>query len=390
MPHSEPHWVLVCGGFHDAGGMDCLNAALARHLAARGTAVHLVGHDIDPSFDDAPLTTVMRVPRPGGVYLAGEVALGRAARRVRNAVAGREGAPIVVGNGGNCLDADVNWVHSVHHAWACADRGAPAWFKAKNRVFKAWSRRREAAAVHSARSIVANSRRTKRDLTTHLRVPDRRITIVYPGTDPSWAPAAAPVRAAARARWCDHADRPLVVMVGAVGHDLNKGLDTLLSAWTLVRSRADWDAHLVVAGPGDTSRWRAAAGGGSVRFAGRITGAGDLFDAADLVVSPVRYEAYGLAVHEALCRGVPAFVSRAAGIVERFPADFESLLLDSGCTAESLAARLLAWRGNVAAWRARVEPLGRLLRARTMDTMCQEIASVGDATSAAHHAGADA
>jgi len=359
--------------------MDRLNAALARHLAARGTRVHLVGHDVDRAFDTAPLTSVTRVPRPGGVYLAGEVALDRAARRVRGTVSGRHGPPVLLGNGGNCTDADVNWVHSVHHAWPCTDDGAPLWFRAKNRTFKSWSRRREAAALRRAPAVVANSQRTRRDLTAHLGVPDERITVVYPGGDPSWRPAPAAVRAAARTRWCRSVDRPLAVMIGAVGHDVNKGLDTLLSAWRLAGARGDWAVDLVIAGPGDTSRWRAAADAESIRFAGPIDDAGDLLDAADLLVSPVRYEAYGLAVHEALSRGVPALVSRTAGVVERLPPGFDHLLLDGGIDAGLLATRLLEWRDNLVGWRKGVESIGRELRVRTIDDMCREIAQVGDA-----------
>ena len=39
------------------------------------------------------------------------------------------------------------------------------------------------------------------------------------------------------------------------------------------------------------------------------------------MVHPARYEAYGLGVHEAICRGLPAIVSAGAGIAELYPAD---------------------------------------------------------------------
>jgi glycosyltransferase involved in cell wall biosynthesis len=50
--------------------------------------------------------------------------------------------------------------------------------------------------------------------------------------------------------------------------------------------------------------------------------------ASDLLASPTRYEAYGLNVHEAICRGVPALVSRSAGVAERYPPELRSWLLD--------------------------------------------------------------
>lgn len=380
MAHADRPWVLVCGGFHHAGGMDRLNAALAWHLAARGTQVHLVGHDVDPAFERDPLIAVTRVPRPGGLYLAGEVALARAAHRVRAAMTSAGAPPVLLGNGGNCPDADVNWVHSVHHAWPCADDGAPLWFRAKNRAFKAWSRRREAAALRSVGAVVANSQRTRQDLVTHIGLDARHIDIVYPGTDPSWRVPGAAARSSARATWCRDPHVPLVVLVGTVGHDANKGVDTLLTAWHRVAATRGWDAELVIAGPGNTSRWRASATGlRAVRFAGQIPDAGILLDAADLLVSPVRYEAYGLAVHEAICRGVPALVSRTAGVVERFTPGLQALLLETPDDADALAARLLDWHVNQAAWRALVEPLGATLRADTLDAMCTAIAHIGDA-----------
>lgn len=378
MAPAERPWIVVCGGFHRAGGMDRLNAALATRLASRGRRVHLVGHDIDAAFDRLPSAAITRVPRPAGLYVAGEAALAREAARLRARLAEHGAAPLLVGNGGNCLDADVNWVHSVHHAWPCADAGAPAWFRAKNRAFKAWSRRREATALRGAARIVANSPRTKDDLVARLRLDRDRIDVVDPGTEPGWTPAAAAARASARASWCRDPRRPLVTMVGALGHDVNKGIDVLLDAWRRLETRGGWDAELVVAGPGDTSRWRRdAAGSPSIRFVGPITNAGELMDAADLLVSPVRYEAYGLAVHEAVCRGVPALVTASAGIVPRLPECWGDLLVPDPPCAEQLTARLEMWAGSMDTWRARALEAAAALRGFTDIDMADRIIDIG-------------
>lgn len=388
MPPPPRDWILVCGGFHRVGGMDRLNASLALFLASRGTRVHLVGHDIDPEVAAAPGIAVTRVARPAGAFLLGEVALARAAGRLRREMMASGRAPLLLGNGGNADRADVNWVHSVHHAWPCADAGAPAWFRAKNRAFKTWSRRREAPAIRDAAVVIANSRRTKADLLAHLPQLDAgRTHVVYPGSDPAWRPPDARARVEARARWCGNVDRPLVAMIGALGHDVNKGIDVVLDAWRRLASTRDWDAELVVAGPGDTSRWRACASGMDVRFTGHISEAGSLLDAADLLVSPVRYEAYGLAVHEAICRGVPVLVSRGAGIVERFPPGADEFLLD-GADGAQLAARLTAWRASAGSHAVPVEQLGARLRAHSLDDMCADI--VAAAEPSAHPQGAPA
>jgi glycosyltransferase involved in cell wall biosynthesis len=378
MAPAERPWVLVCGGFHRAGGMDRLNAALASRLASRATPVHLVGHDIDPEFERQPSIAITRVPRPAGLYLAGEAALAREAARVRTTIAAAGAAPLLAGNGGNCFDADVNWVHSVHHAWPCADDGAPAWFRAKNRAFKAWSRRREATALRGAARIVANSPRTKDDLVAHLQLETDRIEVIYPGTEPAWIPPTAEARAAARATWCRDSRRPLVAMIGALGHDVNKGIDVLLAAWRQLESRGGWDAELVVAGPGDTSRWRrSAAASPAIRFVGAIANAGELMDAADLLVSPVRYEAYGLAVHEALCRAVPAMVTESAGIVARLPQSWRDLLVPAPPCAAQVAARLEMWAGTQDVWRARAREASAALRAFTDTDMADRIIDIG-------------
>jgi glycosyltransferase involved in cell wall biosynthesis len=93
------------------------------------------------------------------------------------------------------------------------------------------------------------------------------------------------------------------------------------------------------------------------------------------LIHPARYEAYGLAVHEALCRGVPALVSSRAGVAERYPTELNSLLLDDPDSADELAKRLVSWRGdgNVG---SRVASFAAQLRARSWDQMACEIVSV--------------
>ena len=93
-----------------------------------------------------------------------------------------------------------------------------------------------------------------------------------------------------------------------------------------------------------------------------------------MLVHPARYEAYGLAVHEALCCGVPALVSASAGVAERYPAVLGSLLLDDPNSASEMAARLRSWRGDTSI-AAHAAALGERLRARSWDDMGQEIAA---------------
>jgi glycogen synthase len=155
---------------------------------------------------------------------------------------------------------------------------------------------------------------------------------------------------------------PVALFVGALSYDNNKGLDTLLAAWHALSAGEQWDAYLVVAGGGSAvGRWRdwcAARGmSGRVRFTGFTDRISECLAAADLLVSPVRYEGYGLNVHEAICSGLAFMVSRSAGIAERIPEHLSDMLIEDPEDAGQLANRLLAWRGNIQDWKLRVEPL---------------------------------
>ena len=116
----------------------------------------------------------------------------------------------------------------------------------------------------------------------------------------------------------------MVAFVGALG-DRRKGFDRLFDAWQQLCRDPAWDADLVVAGHGgELTQWRrlAASSGldGRIRFLGFRDDVSTVLAAADVLVHPARYEAYGLGVHEAICRGLPAIVSAAAGVAELYPA----------------------------------------------------------------------
>ena len=258
------------------------------------------------------------VPRSLGSVALGEWALGQCGRKVARQVSARWPDTHVLVNGGNCLWPDVNWAHCVHHGWPCADRRAPVWFRVKNRMVKTLSRHREAKAFGSARLVLANSEKTRRDLIDYIGLEPERIKTVHLGSDPQWNPPAPRQPAAARAWLGIFGDRPLVAFVGALGYDDNKGFDTLWSAWVQFCARSDWDVDLVVAGGGQrVGDWRHQVARAGLAHRTRLLGftdrVFDLLGAADLLVSPVRYEAYGLNVHEAICRWCPGYRERDGG-----------------------------------------------------------------------------
>lgn len=377
-------WVLVAGGFHQQGGMDRLNAALARYLIAQGTPVHLVAHHVDAALASAATASRYIVRKTAGSFFLGGSGLDRRGRAVAAQVGSRRPDARVLVNGINCAWPDLNWVHFVHHAWPARADGGPPWLRAKSRLEARLTRSRERRILPRARRLIANSERTRRDLIDRLAIPPERVVTVYPGLDPGWSVATPHERVAARG-WLGITDeRPVVAFVGALGHDPRKGFDTLWAAWRRLCARRDWDATLVVAGGGRAlAGWRAtiARSGLADRvlmlgFTRRIA---ELLAAADLLVSSARYEPYGLNVHEAICRGVPALVTRVSGVAERYPAELAGELLPDAEDADDLAARMLAWRADMAAVRGRFEPLRRTLAGWTAEAMARRIVELAAA-----------
>jgi glycosyltransferase involved in cell wall biosynthesis len=371
--------VVVTGDFAPLGGMDAANWGLARYLG-RTARVDLVTHRAWPDLADLPGVTVRRVWRPLGRHLLGEPLLDWAGRRW----ARRAGAEArVVVNGGNCRWFDVTWVHYVH---AAHDPGRPAGLlrRAKAAVHRSRSLARERLVLSRSRVVVCNSRLTARHVVERVGVPADRVRVVYYGCDPSrFGPVTTDERAAAR-RELGWADQPWAVFVGAMG-DARKGFDTLYAAWRELCRGPGWDANLAVVGRGaELPVWEARAKADGladrVRFLGFRDDVPRVLAAADLMAHPARYEAYGLGVHEALCRGLPVLVSAAAGVAERYPPELADLLLGNPDDAGELADRLRAWRRDLDRWPGRVAGLTAALRARTWDDMAAEfVAAVSPA-----------
>lgn len=371
-------WLLASGDFVPVGGMDTANHAFASFLARRGGAdVHLVAHRVAPELASRPGVHVHRVPRPFGLHTLGEPLLTSVAtRRSRDVL--RSGGHVMA-NGGNLNAGDVAWIHYVHAAYAPVSAGT------LNAVLGAFKHRQylaaERRALTRARLVICNSDRTVRDVVSRVEVDPARVRRIYYGIDAARFHERRD-SAAAKARLGYRPDTPIVLFVGALG-DRRKGFDTLFDAWQSVCRRSGWDAQLLVAGSGaELASWRArAATNGTasrITFLGYRTDVADLMAAADLLVHPARYEAYGLAVHEALCCGVPAIVSSCAGVVERMPESLAGLLIPDANSADDLAARLLYWRDRALDLRERTRKVGAILRTRSWDDMSREIADIAE------------
>jgi glycosyltransferase involved in cell wall biosynthesis len=374
-------YVLVSGDFTPWGGMDRANYELAWHLAQRvGAQVHLVSHYVHPQLAAHENVIWHRVAKPLNSYQLAGPLLARKGCQVARMLQ-EQGARVVV-NGGNCPWPDVTWVHAVHAAWDNRDAGAPALFRLRNRWAKSSARHAESKVLRMAKVVVANCQQTRQQIIERLRVPPQRVHVVYLGIDgATYRPFTETERMDACRQLGLRADQLHAAFVGALGYDRNKGFDVLFAAWRMLCQKPVWDVDLVVVGAGaELSTWqeRAKQAGLAerIRFLGFRKDVPHVLAGCDILIHPARYEAYGLGVHEALCRGLPALVSARAGVAERYPPELRELLLDDPEDSTALADRLINWRTNLEKFRAAVMPLSHSLRSYTWEHMANRIIQI--------------
>jgi len=367
--------ILISGDFVRTGGMDMSNYRLADFLARNNLPVHIVSHNVDPSLLSYTNVVWHRVPRPFASSLLGEHLLRWRGQRLFASETFTNALTVV--NGGNCPLPGVNWVHYVHAA--ARPQQHLSWLrKLKTQVANRMFLADEARAFRRARLIIANSERTKGDLIMYYGLPADRIHVVYYGSDPQLSYAAnSEERQILRVRLGLSQEKFLVLFVGALG-DRRKGFDTLFDAWQATGKEFQESSELIVVGRGaELALWQRRAArfreGRSIHFLGFRRDVPQILRACDAFVAPARYEAFGLAVQEAVSCGLPAIVSRHAGVAELFPDTLDRLLLDDCESVLGLAATLQLLRDRYAYFLENAGRLGDCLRSYTWDHMAQSI-----------------
>ena len=192
----------------------------------------------------------------------------------------------------------------------------------------------ERQTLESVRHVVVTSEATATLLTQDFGVASTRITVVEPGTDPAIRAAGSPDA------WLE------LLCVASVTP--RKGHMTLMRALGQLR---DLDWHLTCVGSlhRDAATARAvehAVGVSQIRdrvtFTGELNDAAKLapyYDRADVFVLPTEYEGYGMAVAEALARGLPVISTPTGGISDLVGPDAGILVAPGDADALARALR---------------------------------------------------
>lgn len=173
----------------------------------------------------------------------------------------------------------------------------------------------ERRALSCSRCAIATSPATARILVADYAVPQERVFVVRPGSDP-----VAPARGSADG----------VVSLLAVGALVpRKGYDVLVEALGGLTDLA-WRLTIVGDPSRDPQTARALSAmiadrglGSRIALAGTVSAAelAGFYEATDLFVLPSRFEGYGMAVADAIAYGLPVLAARAGAIPETLPPD---------------------------------------------------------------------
>ncbi|MBT9372254.1 glycosyltransferase family 4 protein [Rhizobium sp. CSW-27] len=190
----------------------------------------------------------------------------------------------------------------------------------------------EIRALSLARHVIVTSPMTARELVANYDVPDDRITVALPGTEPG------PLAPGGN-------EPPHIVSVGTLTR--RKGHDTLLQALSRITD-LDWRAS--IAGSRDLDPQTAQALYAlcnELGLSGRVTFLGDRPDAralmatGDLFALASRYEGYGMVFAEALSQGLPVVACHAGAVPEVVPQGAGLLVAPDDPTAFAAALRRL-------------------------------------------------
>lgn len=229
------------------------------------------------------------------------------------------------------------------------------------------------------RRVIAISRRVRDEVSDAFGMPPERIEVIPNGVDiEEFRPVESEeAQRDLRARLGLPAGRVVALFVA---NDFKwKGLDTLLVALSRMERKAR--PLLLVAGDSRDSilslrRCRSIAGclglTGDVRFLGAVTDPAACYRAADFFVLPTVYDAFGIAILEALSSGLPAIFSRLAGASDIVQHARDAMLLDDPTDPVELAFRM----GQLASSAGLRREIGRAARATALRYSWDRIADL--------------
>jgi UDP-glucose:(heptosyl)LPS alpha-1,3-glucosyltransferase len=334
--------VLSFPGCHRRAGVERIVFECARFLAGRGHDVTVLAGEWER--DETQPVKYQRVPvRSWPRFLRGRSYFENATRQLRGL-----DFDVLNTHGCVCPLGGVQWVQSVHAAWLERSKSFRAplslgrWKQRLNPLHPVLLR---LEAMHfrerNYRKIIATTEVVRDDLERIYGVPPGDVVIIPNGFSPSeFNPERRlQMRGEMRAKLGLAPDHiALLFVANELGR---KGYGTILEAMRKLGRR---DLRLLVVGrasAGQAKREAAAAGlGGQVIVCGSSGDVGQYHAAADLFVLPTQYEAFCLAILEALGSGLPVITTTVPGARDAIQPGINGALIGNPKSGAELAAAL--------------------------------------------------
>jgi UDP-glucose:(heptosyl)LPS alpha-1,3-glucosyltransferase len=329
-------------GCHRKGGVERIVFECARYLASQGHAVDVFANEWEP--DATVPLQYQKVPvrhRPG--FLKGRSYFQNASKLIENA-----DYDVLSTHGCVCPLDGVHWVQSVHAAWLEKSRelrGSWSLDGLKQRLnplhpsLLALERKHFQDRRYS--KIIATTPQVREDLGRLYGVPSSDVVIIPNGFSPAeFNPAATASRRAAMRVSLSLQPHNLAILF--VANELErKGLPVLFSA---IAKLNDPSIRVIVAGKPPMSQVMAMAE--KVGIASQVIPFGSTPDiaglhaAADLFVLPTLYEAFCLAILEALGSGLPVITSNIPGARDAIQPGINGMLVNNPLDIGQLATTI--------------------------------------------------
>jgi len=174
-------------------------------------------------------------------------------------------------------------------------------------------------ALRRARHLMADSENTRRDLVNILKIPDYRISVIYPGIDKNYRPYGSGEKTAAAAGLgLDGTEAKRVLVTGS---QLYKNHGNALLACARLRTMYSQPLQLVKLGAPTAEFTAAVRDYGLQDITHYVAGISDsqmpaLYNSVDILLFPSWYEGFGWPPLEAMACGTPVVASNAASLPE--------------------------------------------------------------------------
>lgn len=331
-------------GCHRRAGVERIVFECARHLNGRGHEVHVFASEWETDgassgvrYHDVPCA---RRPR----FLRGPRYFNRCADALQTV-----DYDVLNTHGCVCPTGGVQWVQSLHAAWLDRSRAirrpwsAGRWKQRLNPLHPVLLRlERRHFRERAYKRVIATTADVRRDLRDYYDVPEDDVSVIPNGFSPTeFSPERRRERRDAERKTLGL--RPDQIALLFVANELErKGYRTILSALRILQRP---DLRLLVVGkPSAEVVMRQAAEAGvasQVIACGATNYVAKFHAAADLFVLPTQYEAFCLAILEALGSGLPVVTSRVPGAKDAVLPGVNGATIADPCSGEELAAAIL-------------------------------------------------